>query len=93
MGNTEKDLLEIKKEIIDAGLELLEKGLIVRTWGNISCRVDKKHFLITPSGIKYEDLTPEKIVLVNIHNSLCSISFVISHVYREGNVWLIGLPP
>jgi L-fuculose-phosphate aldolase len=66
MGNTEKDLLEIKKEIIDAGLELLGKGLIVRTWGNISCRVDKKHFLITPSGIKYEDLTPEKIVLVNM---------------------------
>ena len=66
MANEEKDLLEVKKEIIRVGLELLEKGLIVRTWGNISCRVDKRHFLITPSGIKYEDLTPDKIVLVNL---------------------------
>jgi len=66
MSNTEKDFLEIKKEIIKTGLELLEKGLIVRTWGNISCRVDKYHFLITPSGIKYEDLTPDNIVLVDL---------------------------
>ncbi|MCR4901711.1 MAG: class II aldolase/adducin family protein [Butyrivibrio sp.] len=60
------DLLDLKKEIIEAGLKLQQKGLIVRTWGNISCRVNKKYFLITPSGIRYEDLTPDKIVLVKI---------------------------
>jgi L-fuculose-phosphate aldolase len=54
-----------KEEIIRVGRLLHDKGLLVRTWGNISSRIDEKHFLITPSGIRYEDLTPEMIVCVN----------------------------
>lgn len=60
------EIMEAKKLVIKAGIELLKEGLIVRTWGNISCRVSDTQFVITPSGIAYEDLTPEKIVLVNI---------------------------
>ena len=52
--------------VIDAGLTLVKCGLIARTWGNVSCRIDENSFVITPSGIAYENLTPEKIVLVNI---------------------------
>ena len=59
------ELLEAREEIIRVSKELQELGLLVRTWGNISSRVDEDHFLITPSGIRYEDLTPEMIVLVN----------------------------
>ncbi len=58
--------LEDRKHIIRISRDLHEIGLLVRTWGNISSRVDDNHFLITPSGIRYEDLTPEMIVLVNI---------------------------
>lgn len=60
------EIMEAKELVIRAGIELLNEGLIVRTWGNISCRVSDTQFVITPSGIAYEDLTPEKIVLVNI---------------------------
>ena len=60
------EIMEAKELVIKAGIELLNEGLIVRTWGNISCRVSDTQFVITPSGIAYEDLTPEKIVLVNI---------------------------
>lgn len=60
------EIMEAKELVIKAGIELLGEGLIVRTWGNISCRVSDTQFVITPSGIAYEDLTPEKIVLVNI---------------------------
>ncbi len=60
------DILEAKNIVINAGHELLKAGLIVRTWGNISCRIDDKSFVITPSGKAYEDLTPDDIVLVNI---------------------------
>ena len=59
------ELLEAREEIIRVSKELQKLGLLVRTWGNISSRVDEDHFLITPSGIRYEDLTPEMIVLVN----------------------------
>ncbi len=60
------DLLEEREHIIRVSRELHEIGLLVRTWGNISCRIDDDHFLITPSGIKYEDLIPEMIVLVRL---------------------------
>ena len=39
--------------ICDTGRELLKTGLVARTWGNVSCRLDEKHFLITPSGLDY----------------------------------------
>ncbi len=60
------EVKEAKELVIKAGLELMEKGLIARTWGNVSARISDTQFVITPSGIPYEDLTPEKIVVVNI---------------------------
>lgn len=59
---------EAARLIIQAGLELVEKGLISRTWGNISARLSKTEFLITPSGQAYDTLTPEKLVVVQIED-------------------------
>ena len=66
MIRSKEEMLEAKENIIRVSRELHEVGLLVRTWGNISQRIDDNSFLITPSGIKYEDLTPEMIVKVNI---------------------------
>lgn len=52
--------------IIEAGLKLVECGLIARTWGNISARISETQFMITPSGRSYDTLTPEDIVVVNL---------------------------
>ena len=60
---------KLRQEIIEGGLRLVAEGLVARTWGNISIRVDDTHMLITPSGRTYEDLTPADIVLVNYHTS------------------------
>jgi L-fuculose-phosphate aldolase len=59
----------IKKQILEGGERLLKEGLVARTWGNISIRVDETHMLITPSGRPYVELTVEDIVLVNYHTS------------------------
>ena len=64
-----EELSRIRQQIIEGGLRLVKEGLVARTWGNISIRVDETHMLITPSGRSYEDLTPEDIVLVNYHTS------------------------
>ena len=61
------DVLTAKKLVIEAGERLVEKGLIARTWGNVSCRVDDKTFVITPSGKPYIGLTPDDIVEVAIN--------------------------
>lgn len=62
------EINQAKDLVIKAGLELVEKGLIARTWGNVSARISDTQFVITPSGIPYEDLTPDKIVAVNIED-------------------------
>ena len=55
---------EARELVIKAGLRLIESGLIARTWGNISARISEDEFIITPSGMAYEGLTPEKLVKV-----------------------------
>lgn len=63
--------MEIKKAretVTLAGKKLVQSGLIARTWGNVSCRIDKNRFAITPSGLAYETLSPEEIVTVNIED-------------------------
>lgn len=62
------DIMQAKETVIRAGHELIEAGLIARTWGNISCRISDTQFVITPSGRAYDTLTPEEIVLVNIED-------------------------
>jgi len=59
----------MRRMVIEGGLRLVREGLVARTWGNISLRVDSEHMLITPSGLAYQELEPEDIVLVNYHNS------------------------
>lgn len=60
------DKLEAQKLVIKAGHELTESGLIARTWGNVSCRLDDNRFVITPSGRDYQTLVPDEIVPVQI---------------------------
>lgn len=57
---------EAKQLVVKAGLELLNSGLIARTWGNVSCRIDDETFAITPSGREYQTLTEDDIVEVKI---------------------------
>jgi L-fuculose-phosphate aldolase len=61
--------LELAKQtVVNAGVKLVESGLIARTWGNVSCRFDKDTFVITPSGRPYETLKPEEIVLCKVED-------------------------
>ncbi|SFQ25164.1 L-ribulose-5-phosphate 4-epimerase [Lachnospiraceae bacterium XBB1006] len=53
----------LRKRIVETGQELLREGLVARTWGNVSGRVDKTQFLITPSGLSYRKTTPEDLAL------------------------------
>ncbi len=60
------DISEAKRIVVEAGKELVSTGLIARTWGNVSCKVNDNQFVITPSGRAYESLTEDDIVLVNM---------------------------
>lgn len=62
------ELAKAKELVIRAGKEIAQEGLIARTWGNLSCRTDQGHFVITASGREYESLTPEEIIEMDIEN-------------------------
>ncbi|GLO63359.1 L-fuculose phosphate aldolase [Vibrio sp. MACH09] len=55
---------QLSQEIIDTCLEMTRLGLNQGTAGNISVRYDDG-MLITPTGIQYEQLTPDHIVYVD----------------------------
>lgn len=44
---------EARSSVTSTGIELLAEGLVARTWGNVSCRIDSQKMLITPSGLDY----------------------------------------
>ncbi len=62
------NVLEAAETVVKAGNRLVEEGLIARTWGNVSCRIDSSTFMITPSGKTYDSLTTKDIVAVNIND-------------------------
>lgn len=53
----------VREQIIAACKRLESSGLNRGTSGNISCR-EKDHFLITPTGVPVDEITPSKIVAV-----------------------------
>lgn len=63
--------LEIRKKIVETGKKILSSGLVVGTWGNISARVPGEEWVaITPSGMDYELLEPEDIVLLDLNGQV-----------------------
>ncbi len=56
-----KNVRTIKKEVYEANMELPKRGLITYTWGNVS-GIDRESglFVIKPSGVDYDKLSPEK---------------------------------
>ena len=60
---------QLKEEVYNANIELYNKGVVIYTWGNVS-GIDRegKNMVIKPSGLKYEDMTPDDMVVVNIES-------------------------
>ena len=54
------------RAVIETAKELLNEGLVARTWGNLSARVSADHFLITPSGRDYRQLLATDLVDVDL---------------------------
>ena len=64
MNREKAKLMQI--EVCNTALEMYHSGLVAGTWGNISGRIDDEHMVITPSGMGYERLAPEEMVIVNM---------------------------
>lgn len=61
----------LKQECFEANIELNNLGLVIYTFGNVSA-VDRENgvFAIKPSGVPYEKLKPEDIVILDYDNTI-----------------------
>ncbi len=59
-------LEQLKEEVCAANLDLVEKGVVIYTWGNVSgISEDRKYMVIKPSGVDYSGMSPEDMVVVS----------------------------
>ena len=63
-------LEELKKQVYEANMELPRRGLITYTWGNVS-GIDRESglFVIKPSGVDYDELKPEDMVVMDLNGN------------------------
>ncbi|MFR7699784.1 MAG: class II aldolase/adducin family protein, partial [Lacticaseibacillus paracasei] len=64
-------LEQLKQEVYEANMQLPKLDLVTFTWGNVS-GIDREKglFVIKPSGVDYEDLTPDDMVVVNLQGEV-----------------------
>ena len=57
----------LRQQVCEANLELPRRGLVTYTWGNVS-GIDREAGLVVikPSGVEYDELTPENLVIVDL---------------------------
>jgi len=59
-----------KKELIKAGIMLDRYGLIALGGGNVSVRMPTGEILMSPSGMMYEELVPDDVVVMDIDGNI-----------------------
>ena len=60
----------LKQQVYEANMELPRRGLVTYTWGNVS-GIDREKglFVIKPSGVEYDELTPEMLVVMDLNGN------------------------
>ena len=90
-GASASDVQAVREQVTDLHAELVRNGLVAWTSGNVSARVPGSDLVvIKPSGVTYDDLRPELMVVVDldghrVEGDLSPSSDTDSHlyVYRE----------
>ena len=63
-------LEELKQKVLEANLKLVDYGLVVLTWGNVSA-IDREKglFVIKPSGVPYDKMTADDMVVMDLNGN------------------------
>jgi L-ribulose-5-phosphate 4-epimerase len=86
-GPLESALEQTRHELVELHRELTRNGLVAWTSGNVSARIpDSELVLIKPSGLSYDELTPDSMVLVDLDGTvldgdLAPSSDTATHLY------------
>lgn len=64
-----KEELNAAKRVMATSKKMVDRGFVVGTWGNVSTRIEEK-FVITPSRMSYDKLSPEDMVIVDMYGNV-----------------------
>mgnify|MGYP000025421820 CR=1 FL=1 len=93
-------LEELRKKVFRANLDLVKHGLVIFTWGNVSA-IDRTTGLVVikPSGVSYDDMKAEDMVVVDLDGNVVEGSLkpssdtpthlVLYKAFRKSAVWFI----
>jgi len=64
-------LENLKHQVYKASLKLVEQGLVIYTWGNVST-IDRESGLVVikPSGVSYEEMIPADMVVMDLNGKI-----------------------
>jgi L-ribulose-5-phosphate 4-epimerase len=64
-------LAKLREEVLEANLELVRRGLVLATFGNASGMArDEGLIVIKPSGVPYDGMRPEQLVVTDLHGKV-----------------------
>ena len=64
-------LEELKNNVFKANIDLVKKGLVIFTWGNVSAiDFDTRLIVIKPSGLSYSNMSAEEMVVVDLDGNV-----------------------
>lgn len=64
-------LKKLKEEVFKANIDLYKSGLVIHTWGNVSgIDYENRIMVIKPSGIAYENMTADDMVVVDLEGEI-----------------------
>jgi L-ribulose-5-phosphate 4-epimerase len=69
-NNKEMSIEELKQQVFRANIDLVDHGLVIFTWGNVS-GIDRERGLVVikPSGVSYDQMTAEDMVVVDMEGN------------------------
>ncbi len=89
-------LKELREKVCQANIELKRSGIVIYTWGNVSeIDLDSHLVVIKPSGVSYDKMTSDDMVVVDlegniVEGSLNPSSDLPTHLYLYNHFPLIG---
>lgn len=86
-------LESLKQEVYEANMQLPQHGLVTFTWGNVS-GIDREHGLVVikPSGVEYDELRPEDMVVLDLEGNQIEGSLRPSSDTRTHLVLYLAFP-
>lgn len=64
-------LEKLKEDVLKANLDLVNHGLVIFTWGNVSARDEETGYIvIKPSGVPYDEMRAEHMVVVDLEGNI-----------------------